>query len=261
MPDSPPAPRFAPDPARAVLRITGPDRVKFLQGLLTNDMGRLNSGAMVYAALLSPQGKYLCDLFVAPDGDVLLVDAPADAAEDLLRRLTLYRLRAQVTVDATDLAAIRGTGTPPPGAHPDPRDPAMGWRLYAPPQAQGEPVDWDALAIEHRIPVHGTDLIPGDSFILEFGFARLNGVDFRKGCYVGQEVTARMHHKTDLRRGLVRLALGAPATPGTPVHAADGREAGRIGTVAGGRALALMRLDRMADGLTVDGTPASVIQD
>lgn len=104
-------------------------------------------------------------------------------------------------------------------------------------------IDWDALRVEHLIPEAGTDLIPDDSYILEMGFERLHGVDFRKGCYVGQEVTARMKHKTELRKGLVRVRVTGDAPPGTPVTA-EGREVGRLGTRAGDRALAWLRLDR-----------------
>lgn len=250
--------RCAPDPARLVLRLQGPDRAKFLQGLATNDVTRLSAAGILYAALLTPQGKYVTDFFLVHQPEAILLDAPADAADDLMRRLALYRLRAQVTVEATDLPVTRGMGPAPAGALDDPRDPGLGWRLYGAALAEGAAPDWDALQVALRVPRHGHDLIPGDSFILEHGFERLRGVDFRKGCYVGQEVTARMQHKTDLRRGLVTLALDGPVAPGTPVTTADGREAGRIGAVAGHRALALLRLDRIAEGLTAGGVGVRV---
>lgn len=260
--------RAAPDPDRTLLRVTGADRVKFLQRLVTNDLNRLAREGILYAALLTPQGKYLCDFFLLADGEAILIDAPAAAAQDLLHRLMLYRLRAEVAITPDDRVVIRGLGDPPAGAWPDPRDPAMGWRLYQPARAEGAAVDraevdraevdgaevdWAALAVDRMVPVHGTDLVPEESYILELGFERLNGVDFRKGCYVGQEVTARMHNKTELRRGLVRVALVGPAEPGTPILTADGREAGRLGTVAGDRGLALLRLDRVGPGLTAAG--------
>lgn len=249
---------FAPDLDRAVLSVTGPDAAKFLQGLVTNDVARLARDGIVYAALLSPQGKYLADLFlVAADGEVWL-DVPRAAGDDLLRRLTLYRLRAQVAIAATDLAVLRGLGPMPPGAHPDPRDPRLGWRAYGPAQALGAPIDWPALHVAARVPVHGADLVAGDSYILELDFPRVNGVDFRKGCYVGQEVTARMHHKTDLKRALLAVRLDGTATPGTPIHTPDGREAGRLGTIAGDRALALIRLDRASGPLVAGGAAVTV---
>lgn len=254
-------PAAAPDPDRRVLRVTGPDRVKFLQGLITNDLSRLTPGGLVYAAMLTPQGKYLTDFFVAAEGaaeddaepEALLIDAPATAAEDLQRRLTLFRLRSAVTIAATDLPVTRGLGPAPEGARPDPRHPDLGWRLYGKALSLGAPVDWVALQVALCIPEHGADLVPGDSFILEMGFERLNGVDFRKGCYVGQEVTARMHHKTELRKGLVPVRLDGPADPGSPILTDQGREAGRLGSVAGARGLAFLRLDRAQGPLTAGG--------
>ncbi len=111
-------------------------------------------------------------------------------------------------------------------------------------------VDWDALRVEHMIPETGIELIPDETFILEAGFEALNGVDFRKGCYVGQEVTARMKHKTELRKGLTRLRIEGSAPVGTPILMEDGREAGTLYTQSGGRALAHMRFDRMEAPLT-----------
>jgi folate-binding protein YgfZ len=115
---------------------------------------------------------------------------------------------------------------------------------------------WAALRVELMVPEYPEDLIPDDSYLLEMGFERLHGVDFRKGCYVGQEVTARMKHKTDLRKGLVRLRLEGPAEPGTALTLPDGREAGRLGTVAGGRALAHLRMDRAEGPLRAGATVA-----
>jgi folate-binding protein YgfZ len=219
-----------------------------LQGLVTTDVGRVSRDGIAYGAILTPQGRYLADLFLVSQDGALLVDAPRDAAEDLLRRLTLYRLRARVEIALTDLSAIRGLGPVPEGAQADPRAPGLGWRAYGPGRTQGDAIDWAARHVAERVPVHGADLVPNESYILELDFPRLQGVDFRKGCYVGQEVTARMHHKTELKKGLVRVALDGPAAPGAPITTADGREAGRLGTVAGNRALALVRFDR-ADGV------------
>lgn len=251
--------RCAPDPDRALLRVTGPDRLKFLQGLVTNDINRLEASGILYAALLTPQGKYLTDFFLVAEPEGVLIDAPAAAGPDLLRRLALYRLRAQVQIAPVDLPLTRGLGPAPDGALPDPRDPGLGWRLYGAALAEGPAVDWAALHVALAVPLHGADLVPDDSYILEAGFPRLHGVDFRKGCYVGQEVTARMQHKTELKRGLVQVALDGAAEPGTPVLTAEGREAGRLGTVAGDRALALLRLDRAQGALSAGAarvTPA-----
>lgn len=228
---------------RKVYRITGKDRESFLQGLVTNDVSK----APVYAALLTPQGKYLADFFVVPDGDGLLLDVDAGQADDLMRRLSMYKLRSDVQIAPTDIVVTRGTGNAPDGAVADPRDPAMGWRGYGVGQDDG--TDWDAVRVAHCIPEAGAELVANDSYILEMGFERLKGVDFRKGCYVGQEVTARMKHKTELRKGLRRVHVSGDAEPGTPILR-DGREVGTLLTRAGDQALAYLRFDRIGPGMT-----------
>ena len=227
---------------RTVLAITGEDRQAFLQGLVTNDIAQADHG-LVYAALLSPQGKYLADFFLLAQGDAILLDSHADLAEGLMKRLAMYKLRAKVAIEPTALPVARGLGTPPPGSHPDPRHPALGWRLYGPAALPVAVVDWDAIRVAHCIPETGVELIPDESYILEAGFERLHGVDFRKGCYVGQEVTARMKHKTDLRKGLGIVSVDGPAASGTEITA-DGKPVGTIYTRSGDRAIAHLRFDR-----------------
>ena len=185
--------------ARRILRLSGADTVTFLQGLVTNDVDKLDQG-LVYAAILTPQGKYLADFFLARDDDDVLLDVAEDLADGLVKRLSMYKLRADVQIANSGLNLQRGIGDAPEGALPDPRHAALGWRMYsdAPPRDDG--TDWDAIRVAHCIPETGVELTP-DSYILESGFEVLQGVDFRKGCYVGQEVTARMKHKTELRKG------------------------------------------------------------
>lgn len=229
-----------------IFEIGGSDRESFLQGLVSNDVGRLADGGLVYAALLTPQGKYLADFFLVPLGDRIGLDVAADLGPGLARRLTMYKLRADVSIAQSDLRVARGVGTLPDGAFADPRDPSLGWRQYGADVVQEPGVDWDALRVAAMVPEYGTELLPDDSYILEHRFEALAGVDFRKGCYVGQEVTARMKHKTELKKGLVRLALrSGAAEPGAEVRDAAGKPAGRLGTVAGDRALAWGRFDRM----------------
>lgn len=237
---------------RSVLSITGADRHGFLQGLVTNDVRKLASGPL-YAALLTPQGKFLADFLLVEDGERILLDVARPLAEDLSRRLAMYRLRARVELALTDLGVASGPDAPPPGAFADPRHPSLGWRWIGPADKaarldRSAAVDWAALRVEHMIPETGIELVPGESYILEMGFERLNGVDFRKGCYVGQEVTARMKHKTELRKGLARIALDGAAAPGTPITR-DGREIGTVHTVSGNRALAYLRFDRAGDAM------------
>ncbi|MFC0341129.1 CAF17-like 4Fe-4S cluster assembly/insertion protein YgfZ [Paracoccus niistensis] len=241
---------------RRIIRVGGADRMDFLQGLVTNDVTR----APVWAALLTAQGKYLADFLVVPDGEALLIDVDARLADDLLRRLSMYKLRAAVELAPTDLQVTRGTGPAPEGAIPDPRHPALGWRLYGATEGD-DGTDWDAIRVAHTIPETLVELIPNETFILEAGFERLHGVDFRKGCYVGQEVTARMKHKTELRKGLVTVAINGEAPVGTPILMADGREAGTLFTQSGGRAIAHLRFDRMDGPLTANDAAISAIDE
>jgi folate-binding protein YgfZ len=233
------------DPSRTVWALTGKDALAFLQGLVTNDLRPLETGpGIVWAALLTPQGKYLADFFVVRTHDgTLLIDIATALAPATLRRLSLYRLRADVQIAPAPLHVRRGLGLLPDGALPDPRHPALGWRAWTGAPGQAPAIDWDSIRVEHLIPESGIELIPDDSYILEHGFERLHGVDFRKGCYVGQEVTARMKHKTELRKGLVRVATSGTAPVGTPVTAA-GKPAGTLFTQSGGQAIAYLRLDR-----------------
>ncbi len=224
---------------RTVIRVSGTETRPFLQGLVTNDVDRLDQG-LVYAALLTPQGKYRADFFLVADGADVLIDVAAPLAAGLVKALSLYKLRADVTLSDTDLAVTRGTGPVPDGAYADPRHPSLGWRGYAGQTAR--PADWDALRVAACVPESGVELTP-DTFILEAGFEALNGVDFRKGCYVGQEVTARMKHKTELRKGLARVAVNGSAPVGTEVTA-GGKPAGTLFTQAGGEGIAYLRFDR-----------------
>ena len=232
---------------RTMIAVSGDDRVSFLQGLVTNDLPQ-QGGGLVYAALLSPQGKYLADFFLYATGDSLLLDVKSSLAEGLLRRLSMYRLRARVGITALSLQVTGGIGNAPAGSFADPRHPAMGWRTYGPAPA-APAVDWDALRVAHCIPESGIELIPDETYILEAGFERLHGVDFRKGCYVGQEVTARMKHKTELRKGLVRVAIAGQAPVGTPILAA-GRPVGTLFTCSKDHALAHLRFDLATGPLT-----------
>jgi hypothetical protein len=231
------------DAGRRVAALSGRDALHFLQGLVTNDVLPLAHGpGLVWAALLTPQGKYLADFLVANTGDTLLLDLPEVVADATLRRLAMYRLRADVQIVPQAITVTRGVGPAPQGALPDPRHPALGWRRYG--LTGGPPaVDWDAIRVAHLIPETGRELRPDESYILENGFERLHGVDFRKGCYVGQEVTARMKHKTELRKGLARVRTEGGATEGAPILA-QGREVGRLHTRSGDRALAFLRYDR-----------------
>jgi folate-binding protein YgfZ len=233
---------------RRIYRMSGADTRHFLQGLITNDIKGVDQG-LVYTAMLTPQGKYIADFFLATAGDSILLDVDASIGPALIQRLTMYKLRSDVQILETDMHLSRGTGPAPTGALPDPRHPDLGWRLYGD-SATDDGTDWNAIRVAHCIPETGIELTP-DTYILEAGFERLHGVDFRKGCYVGQEVTARMKHKTELRKGLVRVAITGQAPVGTEITA-DGKSAGTLYTRAGDHAIAYLRLDRASGPMQAD---------
>lgn len=235
---------------RHIFRLSGADTRSFLQGLVTNDVNGLDQG-LVYAALLTPQGKYMADFFLASDNDAVLLDAHADQADMLRQRLNMYKLRADVALEDTELHMHRGLGDVPSDGFADPRHAGMGWRAYRDTSQTEDTTDWTALRVAHLIPETGVELTP-DTFILEAGFEALRGVDFRKGCYVGQEVTARMKHKTTLRKGLAQVSVTGAAAPGTEIIA-DGKAAGTLLSRAGDQAIAYLRFDR-AGGQMQAGT-------
>jgi folate-binding protein YgfZ len=239
---------------RKVFRFSGTDARKFLQNLITNDIKRLDTGP-VYSALLTPQGKFIADFFLIPDGNDILMDVDTDAAAPLIPRLNMYKLRADVTISETNLIVSRGLKDAPEGAVADPRDANLGWRYYGAEDHNTDTVDWDALRVDHKIPEMGREL-DAESYILEMGFEGLNGVDFRKGCYVGQEVTARMKHKTELRKGLVRLVSDADIPENADV-VSNGKVIGRTHTSAGKRALAYLRYDRVDGDISVNDIPVT----
>lgn len=226
---------------RRTLMLSGRDAVPFLQGLITNDIKRLDNG-MIYAAMLTPQGKYLADFFLVAHDNGVLVDVDDSLGDMLAQRLGLYKLRAEVTITQSDLHLHRGLGETPPDGFADPRHPALGWRAYRDRVQTDDATDWTALRVAHLIPETGIELTP-DTFILEAGFERLSGVDFRKGCYVGQEVTARMKHKTELRKGLAKVTLDGPAETGSEITA-DGKPVGTLLSRSGSQAIAYLRFDR-----------------
>ncbi len=231
---------------RTVLRIAGADRESFLHGLVTRDLLAPGEG-LTYAALLTPQGKYLADFFLLNRGDDILLDVKTEIAAKLAQRLMMYRLRADVVIEDAELSVTRGLGDASDGAWADPRDASLGWRAYG--AEGGDPViDWDAIRVAACVPETGIELVPDDTYILEAGFDRLSGVDHRKGCYVGQEVTARMKHKTELRKGFVTVDVAGEAPVGAEIMMGE-RAVGKLFTQAGGKGIAYLRFDRAAAGM------------
>jgi folate-binding protein YgfZ len=244
---------------RAVLGIRGGDAAAFLQGLITNDIALLARGAPLYAGLLSPQGKALFSfiLFAGDDGGLLL-DCAAEQADVLAKRLAMFRLRRDVTIERTGLAVFAGWGEA--SEHPrDPRHPAAGARWIAASAAEtGSLADWHA----HRIPLGlpEADEIGSDELLwLEANGRELNGVSFTKGCYVGQENTARMHHRGKVRKALVGARIaGTPA--GTVVRAGT-KEAGQLrGKPCGDLQMLLIRTEFLDAELVSDAGPVTLIR-
>ena len=225
---------------RSVIAVSGSDRVSFLQGLVTNDVDRA-SGGSIYTALLTPQGKFIADFFVIGTADRLLLDVATSHGPFLMLRLTLFKLRVAVDIVETDIVVSRGTGPVPDNAYPDPRHAELGWRHYGDMDISDD-TDWDALRVDLMIPETGIELTP-DTYVLEVGFEALNGVDFKKGCFVGQEIVARMMHKTELKKGLAQVQIDGAATSGDALTA-DAKPAGVLHTIAGNKALAHLRFDR-----------------
>ncbi|MET3353226.1 UNVERIFIED_ORG: folate-binding protein YgfZ [Xanthobacter viscosus] len=248
---------------RVLIRATGLEASKFLHGVITCNVQTMAKGDSRYGALLTPQGKIISDfLFYAEGEDAFLFDVPAERAEDLLKRLTFHRLRAKVTFAKADdfavVAVFGDAGEVPEGAvYPDPRLAALGQRLVLP-LAAAQALSSDAAPYEaHRIalgiPKGGPDFAYGDTFPHEADMDQLGGVDFKKGCYVGQEVVSRMEHRSTPRNRLVEVLFDTPLATGQEITAGD-KSVGQVLSVTDGRGIATVRLDRANDAKT-DGVP------
>ena len=235
-------------PGRAVIEVAGEDRVAFLQGLVSNDVAQAAPGRAVWAALLSPQGKWLADFFIAHDGERLLLDCEAAQAAELARKLTRFRLRSRVAVAPLPLqvyAAWDGRPDVPGIVFADPRLPDAGWRVLAeaPLPASADQAEWDLHRLKLGLPDGSRDLETDRTVLLEAGFDELNGLSWTKGCYMGQELTARTKYRGLLKRRLVPVRVaGALPAPGTPVLRA-GAEVGAMRSGRDGHGLALLRLE------------------
>ena len=237
-------------PDRGVLEVTGEDRVGFLQGLVSNDVALAAPGRAVWAALLTPQGKWLADFFILADGERLLLDVERAQATMLVQRLGRFRLRAKVRLaDVSEsLRVYVAWGAAPVAAAisaPDPRLKEAGWRVLSgvPLATTAEAAAWNAHRLALGLPDGSADLEAEKTVLLEAGFDELNGISWSKGCYMGQELTARTKYRGLLKRRLVPVAIvGEAPPPGTPVLR-DGIEVGTLRSSAGGLGLATLRLD------------------
>jgi folate-binding protein YgfZ len=264
-------------PHRSVIALTGPDRIEFLQGLISNDTTKVAADRAIWAALLTPQGRFLNDMFVADGGnDSFLVETERERAAALAKKLTMYTLRSKVKVEdraASMEAAVvfgeqadKALGIEKCVSYVDPRLPSLGVRVLAPAGeaaailgshgfAPAMPADYDALRLSLGVPDGSRDLPVEKALLLESGFDELNGVDWKKGCYMGQELTARTKYRGLVKKRLFPVRLDGPLpAPGTLIER-DGQEVGEIRSGLGDRAIAMLRLDGMqGDGLTAGGT-------
>ncbi len=246
---------------RKVLRMSGPDARAFLQALIPSDIGQLAEGRPLAAGLLSPQGKALFAFLLHAEGDDILLDCDAGLADALARRLLMFRLRRAVEVAPNDLAVFAAWGDSAPDWPEDPRLPALGRRRVAPAGAHAPDAglaDWHAHRIALGVPEQA-EIGQDELLWLETNARELGAVSFTKGCYVGQENTARMHHRDRVRKRLLPLRLSGPAGDGR-VLAGD-REAGTLrGSGAGTLRFALLRTEFLAAPLSVGGAPATLLR-
>jgi tRNA-modifying protein YgfZ len=265
-------------PDRGVVKVAGDDARKFLNGLITSDLDKVTPAQAVFAALLTPQGKIIVDFLLAEadpaDGGGFFLDCPRALAPTLVQRLNFYKLRAKVIVEDLSetlgvLAMWDGSGSTEYGlCIADPRLPELGARCMLPPHLAGAAAAdlgaalVDAAAYEaHRIalgvPRGGLDFIYGDAFPHETDMDQFGGVDFDKGCFVGQEVVSRMEHRGTARNRIVPVSYdGFAPEPGTPMTAGE-KSVGTFGSSAGGHGVAMLRLDRVADALAAGAALAA----
>lgn len=277
-------------PARGLLRVAGPDRVAFLQGITSNDVRKATPEKALFSALLTPQGKFLHDFFILADDEALWLEVEAERRQDLLRRLKIYKLRSQVTLEDFSethaIAALFGDDVftaldvpPEPGRarswmggflYVDPRLPALGARAILPRDgaetaltaagfAPATEDAYDAHRLALGVPDGSRDLTVEKSTLLESNYDELNAVAWDKGCYLGQELTARTKYRGLVKKRLVSATIDGPLPEaGTPIRR-DGREVGEIRSGRDGRAMALLRLDALdAAGLTAGDAPIRV---
>jgi folate-binding protein YgfZ len=271
-------------PDRGVVKVSGDAARKFLHGLVTADMLSLTPGTARFCALLTPQGKIIADFFVAEapsaDGGGFFLDVPRVLDTTLFDKLNLYKLRAKVLIE--DLSEILGVlavwdGTPAAKyglSYADPRLPALGARLMVPPHRAADAAreigaslvaaeDYEAHRIGLGVPRGGIDFAYGDAFPHEADMDQLGGVDFAKGCYVGQEVVSRIEHRGIARTRAVPIRYDGGAPENGVAITAGERQVGTMGSAARGRGIALLRLDRVAEAtepLTAGGVPIHLVK-
>lgn len=249
-------PKYAQLSDRAVVAVFGPDWRGFLQGLLTQDVDTLADGEIRFAALLTPQGRLLFDLFVIGGADGCRLDCAAERREALIQRLSIYRLRAKVEIApiVTPVLALWDTATAPAGWLADPRVPALGFRGYGVETPAARPASYEAHRLSLGAP-GSADWGDDSAYPIEADFDLLNGIDFKKGCFVGQETTSRMKRRGHIKTRMAPIAFDGPAPPPGTELLAGSLRAGEVLSGLEGMAMASLRLDRAeaADRALPDG--------
>lgn len=275
---------------RGLIRLSGEDRRDFLQGVISNDVGKLSPERALYAAFLTAQGKFLYDFFVCEMAGDIWLDCEADRAAEFVKRLSLYRLRAKVDIEAVSegytVAALFGGGAHQAAGLPqeagraapfgngvafvDPRLAEAGVRLILPTDEREKTIagsgarqtgfeTYDAHRIGLGLPDGSRDMLVEKTILLEAGFDELHGVDWDKGCFLGQELTARTKYRGLVKRRLVPVKIDGPAPePGTPIMAGD-KEAGEFRSASGDLAIALLRLEHLKPGVELSAADARVV--
>lgn len=252
-------------PHRGVLELTGLDRVSFLNGLVSNDISKAAPGHAIWAALLTPQGRYLFDFFAFADADRLLLELPRQQIPALMQKLRRFKLRAEVEISDRSaqfhVHALWGGISPlAPLTAEDPRLPQAGARCLAANLLDTSATldDYAAHRIALGLPDGSPDLEPEKTLLLEAGFDELNGVDWQKGCYMGQELTARTKYRGLVKRRLLPVTLSQPCpVAGTPILAGD-QEVGNLRSSVGNQALAMLQISALNQSLSADGIPLTV---
>lgn len=251
--------RIARLDSRALIRVAGPDAKPFLHNLLTQDVETLEPGELRFGALLSPPGRLLFDLFLWGEAGGVLLDVAVDRRDALLQRLSMYKLRAQVTVDADDRPVFASWPEVAEGFTADPRTPGLGGREYGGAvEPNATETDWQAHRLAVGVPDPALDAPSDKTYPIEADFDLLNGIDFAKGCFVGQETTSRMKRRGSIKTRMLPIAFDGPPPPvGAEILNGDLR-AGEVLSGIEGAAMALLRLDRLEGALTVEGRPVTV---
>ncbi|MFW2346369.1 MAG: YgfZ/GcvT domain-containing protein [Brevundimonas mediterranea] len=246
--------------SRALISITGEEARPFLHNLLTQDVETLGDGELRFGTLLSPPGRLLFDLFILGEAEGVLLDVAAERREALIQRLSMYKLRAKVQVAADDRPVFAAWPDAPAGFIFDPRTPLMGGRLYGEAAADATEADYDQHRLSVGVPDPTADAPQDKIYPIEADFDLLNGIDFQKGCFVGQETTSRMKRRGAIKNRMLAIDFDGPPPPfGAEVLKGELRAgevlSGRQRSDGGGSAMALLRIDRLDGDLTVEGRP------